>query len=106
LKQISSKATECPHCGFVRDTASEDTLREGRRRQLRDQVYRLKMSTYGVITVFTGAFGWYWYDTEGFVVASSTGPIVLMALAAVGYLVARVVLFMANRKLKKLDQTY
>ena len=78
-------------------------MKEFRRRKLRDRIYHLKMSTYAVITAFVAGFGWYWYATGGFQVRSPNGPLALMAIAALGYIVARGLLFQSKRRLKKID---
>ncbi len=103
-KQISSKAPVCSHCGFASGEANEDEMKEIGRRKLRDRIYHLKMATYAVITVFVAGFGWYWYATGGFQVRSPIGPMALMAIAALGYIVARGLLFQSKRKLKKLNE--
>jgi sulfite exporter TauE/SafE len=79
---------------------SEEDLEVFRARRLRDRIYRLNMISYAVITVFVGAFGWYWWDSKGFVQTPTAGPFVLMGLAAVAYLVVRAFLF-RNRQIQK-----
>lgn len=101
-KQISSKAAMCPHCGFARGEVSDEELLEFKRRKLRDRIYHLKMASYGVITVFLAAFGWYWWSTSGFQQPSAIGPVSLLAAGSVGYVIIRVLLFLANREMKKL----
>lgn len=101
---MSSKAP-CPKCGFERGETSEDDLKEMSRRKLRDRIYHLKMSTYAVISVFVAGFGWYWYATGGFQVRSPAGPLVLMAIAALAYVVVRALLFTAKRKIKNIDRS-
>jgi membrane-associated phospholipid phosphatase len=58
------------------------------------------MISYAVITVFVAAFGWYWLDSKGFSEPSSTGPFILMGLAAMAYLVVRWSLFRSRQKKK------
>ena len=99
---MSSKAETCPHCGFARGELSEEEALEFQRRKLRDRIYHLKMTSYAVISVFVGGFGWYWWDTGEFQRMSSAGPLLLLAVAAVGYLAVRVMLALAKRNLKKL----
>lgn len=101
-QQISSQMTLCPHCGFERGEVTEDQLQEYQRRKLRDRVYHLKMASYGVITVFLAAFGWYWWQTAGFQQKAATGPVLLLALGTIAYVVIRVMLFIARKKLKNL----
>ncbi len=102
-KQISSQATMCPHCGFARGEVSDEELLEFQRRRLRDRIYHLKMASYGVITVFLAAFGWYWWSTSGFQQPSATGPVLLLSAGTVAYVVVRVLLFLAGREMKKLS---
>jgi hypothetical protein len=71
-----------------------------RERKLRDRIYRLNMASYGVITLFLGAFGWYWWDTEGFVHPSSAGPVTVMWLAGGAYLFVRAMLFRSRAQRK------
>lgn len=101
-KQISSMAALCTHCGFARDQASEEAMLEFKRRKLRDRLYHLKMTSYAVISVFLAGFGWYWWDTEGFQTGSGTGPVIVLAIASIGYLVVRVLLWTARREMRKL----
>lgn len=102
-KQISSKADVCPHCEFARGEISDEQLTEFARRKLRDRIYHLKMWSYGAFTVALAAFGWYWYASSTFQRPATFGPILLLALAAVGYLVIRVLLFAARRNLRQLN---
>lgn len=99
-KKISSHASICSYCGFQLGEVSEQDLEIFRARKLRDRIYRLNMISYGVITVFVAAFGWYWWESKGFSQASATGPFIMMALSALAYLVVRSLLFRA-RQLRK-----
>ena len=101
-KQISSKAMLCPHCSHARGEVSDEDVREHKRRKLRDRLYHLKMTSYAVISVFLAGFGWYWWETEGFQEMSSRGPVIVLGLAAVAYLVVRAMLLMTRREMKKL----
>lgn len=101
-KQISSQAPLCPHCGFERGEVSDEQMLEFRRRKLRDRIYHLKMWSYAVLTLFLAAFGWYWWDTTGFQQASSPGPVILLGVGTLAYLVVRVLLAQARRALRKL----
>lgn len=103
-KRISSMNTLCPHCGFELDEVSEEDLQAFEMRQARERVYRLKMVSYAVITVFVAGFGWYWYATGGFQRPSGTGPYIVMGLSAVGYLVVRGLLFVAQGRLRRLKR--
>lgn len=101
-KKTTELSSKCPHCGFDRDHQDNDRSVELARRKLRDHVYHLKMTSYGVITVFMAAFGWYWWSNLGFQEQPSKAPIVVVALASVAYLVIRVLLFRARKKQKRL----
>jgi hypothetical protein len=99
-KQISSKTSLCGYCGYQLGEVTEEDLEIFRARKLRDRIYRLNMTSYLVITLFVAGCGWYWWDSRGFSQASSIGPFVLMGLAALAYLVIRVLLFRC-RQLRK-----
>jgi hypothetical protein len=101
-KKISSRAAICSYCGFQRGEVSEQDLEVFRARRLRDRIYHLNMTSYLVITVFVGAFGWYWWDSRGFVQAASIGPFILMSVAAIAYLVVRGLLFRCRQQRKEL----
>jgi hypothetical protein len=79
---------------------TEQDIEVFKARRLRDRIYRLNMISYLVITVFVAAFGWYWWDSRGFVERPSAGPFILMGLAALAYLVVRAFLFQ-NRRIQK-----
>ena len=102
-KNISSQTTLCPYCGFLRDEASEERLRETRRRALRDRVYHLKMASYVALTLLIAAFGWYIAETSGFQHRSSLGPYVLFAAGAFCYMIIRLYLYKSRAALKKLN---
>ena len=103
-KKTTELSDRCPHCGFVRGQAGDERAQELMRRKLREHVYHLKMISYGVITLFLAAFGWYWWGwyTSGYQQQSSLGPILLVGLAAIGYLGIRVLLFRARKRQKQL----
>ena len=96
-KKISSRTAICSYCGYQLRDVTEADLVVFRARKLRDRIYRLNMTSYAVITVFIGAFGWYWWDSRGFSGASSIGPFILMGLAASAYLVVRALLFRSRQ---------
>jgi hypothetical protein len=100
-KKISDVTSMCPLCGFKRGPASEEQLQELQRRRLRDHVYRLKMASYGAIALLLVAFGWYWWGSSGFRLLPSAGPLALLGLSAVAYLVIRIMLYSARRRLKR-----
>ena len=103
-KQISSRSRICSYCGFQSGEVSEADLEVFRARKLRDRIYRLNMYSYGVITLFVAAFGWYWWDSQGFSQTASIGPFILMGLAATGYVVIRALLFRSRQQRKALRQ--
>jgi hypothetical protein len=102
-KKISSHAVICSYCGFQLGEATEQDLEVFRARRLRDQRYRLNMTSYLVITVFVAGFAWYWLDSKGFLQPPSYGPLVLMAVAAIAYIVVRAFLFQ-NRRVQRAMQ--
>lgn len=104
-KNISSRAAICNYCGYQLGEVTEADLQIFRARRLRDRIYRLNMISYAVITVFVAAFGWYWWDSGGFIRQSSTGPFILMGLAAFAYLVVRGFLFRSRLIQKSMRQT-
>ena len=99
-KKISSRAAICSRCGFQLGEVTEQDLEIYKARKLRDARYRLNMLSYAIITLMLAAFGWYWWDSKGFAEPPSAGPMVLMGLAALAYLVVRALLF-RNRQLQK-----
>ncbi|NOR18506.1 MAG: hypothetical protein GQ538_00275 [Xanthomonadales bacterium] len=99
---ISSLTTVCPYCGFERDEFSEEKLKESRRRTIRDQIYRLRMASYGALSLLLIAFAWYMTDTAGFQQRASVGPYILFTVGAAIYLVIRALLFKAALALKKI----
>ncbi len=103
-KKISSHAPICSHCGCQMGEVSEQQYAVFRARKLRDKIYHLNMTSYVVMTAFVAGFGWYWWDSGGFEQPSSAGPFMLMGLAAVAYLLVRVVLFLNRRRQKRLRQ--
>jgi hypothetical protein len=103
-KKISSHTPICSHCGLEIGEVSEEQLEIFRTRKLRDRLYHLSMISYSVITVFVAAFGWFWLDSEGFEHRSSVGPFILMGLAAVAYLLIRILQFRNRRRQKAMRQ--
>lgn len=101
-KKISSHAPICTHCGFQMGEVSVEQFEVFRARKLRDKIYHLNMISYVVISAFVSACGWYWWESEGFEHQSSGGPFVLMGLAAVAYLLVRVLLFRHRQQRKAL----
>jgi len=101
-KPISGLTTVCPYCDFERSEIAEDQLKESRRRRIRDQIYRLKMASYGALTLLLVAFGWYMADTAGFQHRASVGPYILFTIGASIYLLIRVLLLRSAMALKKI----
>lgn len=101
-KPMSSKAPLCPNCGFERGEVSDEQLQEIARRRLRDRIYRLKMASYGAITLLLAAAGWYFYENADLEMTPSPGPMALVAVGAVAYLLTRGLLFVARREYKRL----
>jgi len=101
-KPVSSLISLCPYCGFQRGQVSEEEVKELRRRKLRDHIYHLQMTSYLVITLFLGAFGWYWSATRGFRYPSSMGPVILLAITSVIYLGLRIYLYRSKVMLRKI----
>jgi hypothetical protein len=99
---MSSKAPLCPNCGFERGETSDEQLQELARRRLRDRIYRLRMASYGAITLLLVAAGWYFYQNADLEMTPSAGPIALVAVGSVAYLVTRALLFTARRAYKRL----
>ena len=87
---ISGLTTVCPYCDFERSEIAERELNESRRRKIRDQIYRLKMASYGALTLLLAAFAWYMTDSAGFQHRASVGPYILFTIGAVLYLGIRV----------------
>jgi polyferredoxin len=101
-KRISNVTQMCPHCGFHRGKLSEEDLTEMQRRRLRDRVYHLKMASYAIMTLILAAFGWYWWESSSFQNRPSVGPMSLLAIGALAYLVNRFLLFRARRQMRQL----
>lgn len=98
---ISSLTTVCPYCDFERGEVAEEGLKESRRRIIREQIYRLKMASYGALTLLLLAFAWYMADTAGFQQRASVGPYIMFTVGAAIYLVIRALLFKSAAALKK-----
>lgn len=106
-KKMSSRVPICPNCGHQQGEVSEEQREVYRARKLRDRIYHLNMISYAVITAFVAGFGWYWGSTGGFQHSSSTGPYIVMALAAVAYIAVRALLFINRHKqraMRKMDR--
>lgn len=99
---ISSLTTICPYCGFELGEVAEERLKEARRRKIRDQIYHLKMASYGALTLLLAAFGWYMKDTAGLQHRASAGPYILFTIGAAIYLIIRALLLRSAVALKKI----
>lgn len=99
---ISSLTLVCPYCDFERGEVAERKIKESRRRKIRDQIYRLKMASYGALSLLLAAFAWYMVDSAGFQQRASVGPYILFTIGAVIYLLIRALLFKSSSALKKI----
>ena len=99
-KPMSSKAVACSNCNTERGELSDEQLSELSRRRLRDRIYRLKMASYAAISVLLAAAGWYFYEASDLDLTPSTGPLILVAVGAVAYVLVRALLFSAKRALR------
>lgn len=100
--KISSRTKLCPYCKFQRGEVAEESLKEFRRRKLRDRVYHLKMTSYAALTLLLAAFVWYLMDTSGFQDRASMGPYVVSTIGAAVYLITRVYLYKSKVALRKI----
>ncbi len=100
-QRISSLADTCPHCGFSKTGVSiEPEVLQAR--QLRKLRYRARMLTYlGMLITLCGFLVW-WFQQTGFNGLPGQVSQLLIGVGVVGYLAARVWLFMLSSRLKKL----
>jgi len=101
-KKISSHAVICSWCGFELGEVSEQDMEVYRARRLRERRYRLNMASYAILTFLLAGFGWYWWDSRGFTEPPTGGPLILMVLAAVAYVVVRGLLLRNRSRLRAL----
>jgi hypothetical protein len=101
-KKVSDVTAMCPYCGFRRGKMDAERMTELRRRGMRDDIYRLSMTSYLAIAFFLASFCWYWWESGGFMQLPSRGPVMLVAASSAAYLVIRVLLFRARRRLRQL----
>jgi hypothetical protein len=101
-KTVSSRAPICRFCGYETGEATDEDRAIFQARRLRDRIYRLNMTSYFVIALLLGGFGWFWWESAHFSRMSSYGPLVLMGIAASAYLVVRVLLFRARSERRAL----
>ena len=88
-KRISDKALACPHCGFSRDQQDSAQVEELLRRKQRQKRYRLNMYSYVALTIFIAGVIWYWVESGGFQTAASIGPMLVLTLGVLSYVVLR-----------------
>ena len=89
-RRISNRAGQCPFCNFkLTDAGPGISADEARRRQQRQQMYRLQMQTYAAVTLSVIGFAWFWYET--YLIGRPAPPACLATLAVgvVWYLGAR-----------------
>lgn len=103
-KKISSRAVICSHCGMELGEVTEQDRQIHRARRLRDRIYHLSMLSYLAISVFLAGFGWYWATSGGFTRPPTTGPLVLLGIGALAYVVMRALLFRARQERRKMRQ--
>jgi hypothetical protein len=103
-KKVSSRAAICSHCGHAFGEVTQEDLDIFAARRLRDQIYRLNMISYAVITAFLGAFAWYWIGSAGFSRPPGAGPVIGMSVAALAYLAVRGLLFRRRQQRKALRE--
>jgi hypothetical protein len=103
-KKISSRAAICSWCGFELGEVSEQDIEVYRARRLRERRYRLNMASYAIIAIFITAFGWYWWQSSGFLEPPTAGPLALMAVAAIAYIVVRALQLRNRYRLKALHR--
>ncbi len=101
-KLISSHTSLCPYCGFQRGEVTEAQLKEFQRRQLRDRIYHLKMSSYAALALLIVSFGWFLLETGNLQHMSSIGPYILFSVGSLCYLVIRFYIYKSKVALKKL----
>ena len=102
-RRISSLAPICDNCGYAPEEAGEEDVQRFRERRLRTRIYRLNMATYGVMATVFLAFAWHWAATGGFEAPASTrGPLFLMMVSGVVYLVVRVLLYRARAQRREI----
>jgi hypothetical protein len=105
-EKISSQAPMCLHCGSHREDfeITDEQQLVLKQRKARDKIYHQKMISYAIMTVFGLGFGWYWWQSKGFFLPSGKGPFMVMGLSVLAYLVLRVFMLQAERKLRALKR--
>jgi hypothetical protein len=99
---VSSMTTICPYCGFEQSETAEAQLNESRRQKIKEDIYRLKMSSYVALSLLLAAFIWFMSDSYGYQHRVSIGPYILFSAGAVAYLVIRILLFRCGMALRKI----
>ena len=54
--------------------------------------------------LFVAGFGWYWWESRGFMQPPSGGSLVLMGLAAIAYVLVRAMLFRSRQLHRQMRQ--
>lgn len=103
-KKIPRLAAMCSHCGFELGEVTEEQIFQFQQRKARDRVYRFSMFSYVALTVLVAAFGWYWWQTGGLAQPATDGPLFVMGIGVLAYLVARGFLFVARHRLRELQR--
>lgn len=76
-------------------------MEELRRRIYREKRYRLTMRSYVALTVFTIGMLWYWVESGGFNSPPEKGPVIVLAIGALGYFVIRVMMILLKMRNKR-----
>lgn len=90
-ERISSKYKSCPHCrAEIGDSGEGHDVEEVSARVAMERRHRSQGLSYlGMLALVIGAI-WGWFDSDGFQLRPSTGPVVLMAGGTVWYMAMRV----------------
>jgi hypothetical protein len=82
-------------------TQDPEKIEELRRRIYREKNYRLTMRSYVALTIFTAGMIWYWVDSGGFTSPPEKGPVIVLAIGAVGYFVIRAMMILLKMRNKQ-----
>ena len=99
-RRISDKSSSCEHCGFGSLSEDPTKMEEIKRRIYREKRYRLTMRSYMALTVFTVGMLWYWVGSEGFSRLPEAGPVILLFIGAIGYLIIRAMMVLLKMRNK------
>ena len=100
-RRISDKSTTCEHCGFTGLTSDPERMAELKRRIYREKRYRLTMRSYIALTIFTIGILWYWVESEGFAGPPAKGPLLVLVIGTIGYLVIRTLMILLKMRYKR-----